>query len=81
MVKCHVTYVTKCMADVILKPTSIKVIILYLKKTFANCGANFQKFYFHQFSTDFFYIRSLARELFLQSWLAFCENGPFVHYL
>ena len=35
--------------------------------------------YCYQFSADFTYFVSLARELFLQSQLTFHENGPLAH--
>ena len=34
------------------------------QKTFASCGVNFQTLYCYQFSADFAYFVSLARELF-----------------
>ena len=47
------------------------------QKTFANCGVNFQNIvHCHKYSADFTCLISIARELFLQYWLTFRENGP-----
>ena len=62
MVKCLMTYMTKCMADVILKKSQTQN--CKFQNTFVNCAANFQNINL-----------SLARELFLHSWLKFHENG------
>ena len=43
---------------------------------FASCGVNFQNIVLSSISVDFTYFLSLARELSLQSWLTFRENGP-----
>ena len=64
MVKCLVTYVTKRMADAILKNNLNQTQNCIYQKTFANCGVNPQKLYCYQFSADFTYFMSLARVVF-----------------
>ena len=41
----------------------------------------FKTLYCHQYSADFTYVTSLARELFLPSRLMFRENGSITHFL
>ena len=74
MAKFPVTYVTKCLADVI----SIKHKTGNFEKKFSIMLLASKAFYFHQCSADFTYFRYLAGELFLPSRLTFHENGPVV---
>ena len=74
--KCLVTYVTKCKMDAILKAISIKQKIVNFKKHSPVILLTSKALHFHQYSADFTYFVSIARELFLHSWLTFRENGP-----
>ena len=69
MVKRLVTYVTKRMADAILKTISIKHKIVNIKKHLPIVVQTSKTLYCHQFFADFTYFMSLARELLSQSWL------------
>jgi len=87
LVKCLVTYMTKCMVDAILKTISIKQNIVNFKTPIVLFMSKI--LYCHQYSCDFTYfigkIRrdvlyswlTFYRELFLHSWLTFRENGPY----
>ena len=73
--KSVVTYVTKCMAEAILKTVSIKQKVVNVKKHSPTVWLS-NTLYCHQCSLDFTYFVPLARELFFHSWLTFHENGP-----
>ena len=62
------------MTDVILKTTSIQDEIVNFKKHLPIVSQTSKAFYGHQYSADFIYFISLARDLFLHSWLTFREN-------
>ena len=70
------TYVTKCMADAVLKVISIKQKIVSFKKYLPVLLFTFKTLYCHHYSADSTYFVPLARELCLPSWLTFRENGP-----
>ena len=73
--KSAVTYVTKCMAEAILKTVSIKQKVVNVKKHSPTVWLS-NTLYCHQCSLDFTYFVPLARELSFHSWLKFHENGP-----
>ena len=76
MAKYLLTYVTKRMADVILKTISIKHKIVSIRKHLPTMVQASKTLYCYQFSADFTYFMSVARELFLHSRLISRENGP-----
>ena len=76
MVNCPVTYVTKCMRDMILKTISIKHKIVNFKEHLPTVVQTSTTLYCHKVSAGFTYFMFLAGELFLQSRLTFREHGP-----
>ena len=75
LVKCLVTYLTKCIADAILKTISIKQKIVNFKKHLRIVLLTSKTLFYHQYSADFTHFVPLSRELFLHYWLTFRENG------
>ena len=65
MVKCLVTYVTKCMADANLKTISIRNKVVNFKKNICKLWFKTSKtLYCNQYSADFTILMSLARVVF-----------------